>query len=258
MSDLKPCPFCGKEPSQTTAELGDRPCFYYECGNPKCHAAEMGWHDTEQEARDAWNNRPIEDALRKEIAQLQADNRSLVEQMNAIANVCPSTDEYKIELRNLNHIPESPKKDDVEKPKPESENIIHGHIPADMRLIYIDLDKYKVGDWVEIESPHTKGKTFVSVIKEMPNQEHRTVHVNSYCGGYYEIMESQIVRKLKPSEVIVNIGCLSGTVEKAYGEKKGTFILNGLSGQRNVLWLSMLGSKTRKLVEGLLKAQKDE
>ena len=85
MSDLKPCPFCGKDPNQTTAELGDRPCFYYECENPKCHAAEMGWHDTEQEAIDAWNTRPIEDALRKEIAQLQADNRSLVEQMNQMA-----------------------------------------------------------------------------------------------------------------------------------------------------------------------------
>ena len=35
---------------------------------------------------------------------------------DAIADVCPSTDEYKIELRNLNHIPESPKQDDVEKP----------------------------------------------------------------------------------------------------------------------------------------------
>ena len=85
MSDLKPCPFCGKEPNQMTAELGDRPCFYYECENPKCQAAEMGWHDTEQEAIDAWNTRPIEDALRKEIAQLQADNRSLVEQMNQMA-----------------------------------------------------------------------------------------------------------------------------------------------------------------------------
>jgi Lar family restriction alleviation protein len=85
MSDLKPCPFCGKEPNQTSTELGDRPCFYYECDNPKCGATEMGWHNTEQEARDAWNNRPIEDALRKEIAKLQADNRSLVEQMNQTA-----------------------------------------------------------------------------------------------------------------------------------------------------------------------------
>ena len=85
MSNLKPCPFCGKDPNQATAELGDRPCFYYECENPKCGAAEKGWHDTEKEAINAWNTRPIEDALRKEIAQLQADNRSLVEQMNAMA-----------------------------------------------------------------------------------------------------------------------------------------------------------------------------
>ena len=55
MSDLKPCPFCGKEQNKRTAELDDSPCFYYECENPKCGASEMGWHDTEQEARDAWN-----------------------------------------------------------------------------------------------------------------------------------------------------------------------------------------------------------
>ena len=71
MSNLKPCPFCGKDPNQTTAELGDRPCFYYECENPKCHAAEWGWHDTEQEAIDAWNNRPIEDALQARIDELE-------------------------------------------------------------------------------------------------------------------------------------------------------------------------------------------
>ena len=51
MSDLKPCPFCGKDPSKTATELGDRPCFYYECENPKCRAAEYGWHDTEQERK---------------------------------------------------------------------------------------------------------------------------------------------------------------------------------------------------------------
>ena len=77
MSNLKPCPFCGKEPNQKGTELGDRPCFYYECENPKCGASEMGWHDTEQEAIDAWNNRPIEDALRKEIAQLKKDKLDL-------------------------------------------------------------------------------------------------------------------------------------------------------------------------------------
>lgn len=145
-------------------------------------------------------------------------------------------------------------------PEHESKNIIHGNIPPDMRLKYIDLDKYKVGDWVEIESPHTKGKTFVSVIKEMPNQEHRTVHVNSYCGGYYEIMESQIVRKLKPSEVIVKIGCLSGTVRPV--STNGTHIWFHLIGVDDktiaTIRISCLDKETRKLVEGLLKAQEEE
>jgi len=115
MSNLKPCPFCGTEPNHMTSELGDRPCFYYECDNPKCGAAEKGWHDTEQEAINAWNTRPIEDALRKEIAQLKKDrlefkaqcfhkdetisvlknritelefdNRSLVEQINQMVHI---------------------------------------------------------------------------------------------------------------------------------------------------------------------------
>lgn len=88
-------------------------------------------------------------------------------------------------------------------------------------------------------------------------------------GGHYNIRSpydelgcsvypENITRKLSPSEVIVRIGCMSGTVEKAYGEKKGTFILSGLSGQRNVLWLSMLDTETRSLVESLLNAQEEE
>jgi Lar family restriction alleviation protein len=72
MSELKPCPFCGTKPHPITADLLTRPCFYYECENKTCHAAEKGWHDTEQEAIDAWNTRPIEEALRTRITELQA------------------------------------------------------------------------------------------------------------------------------------------------------------------------------------------
>lgn len=68
---LKPCPFCGTKPHHITADLLTRPCFYYECENKTCHAAEKGWHDTEQEAIDAWNTRPIEDALQARIAELE-------------------------------------------------------------------------------------------------------------------------------------------------------------------------------------------
>jgi len=110
---LKPCPFCGTKPHPITADLLTRPCFYYECENKTCHAAEKGWHDTEQEAIDAWNSRPIEDALQAEIEtltgkldsakysdaqfrekakllqaeidQLRKDNQALVQQVNALA-----------------------------------------------------------------------------------------------------------------------------------------------------------------------------
>lgn len=77
MTELKPCPFCGTKPHPITAYLLTRPCFYYECENKTCHAEEKGWHDTEQEAIDAWNTRPIEDKLNARIAELEAENAIL-------------------------------------------------------------------------------------------------------------------------------------------------------------------------------------
>ena len=76
MSDLKPCPFCGtsNEKHNNIVKLYDDEYYAYEYCNA-CGARVYA----------NWNNRPIEDALRKEIAQLQADNRSLVEQMNQMA-----------------------------------------------------------------------------------------------------------------------------------------------------------------------------
>ncbi len=122
--------------------------------------------------------------------------------------------------------------------------------------------KYKVGDWVEVESSHTKGKTFVSVIKEMPNQKHYTVHVNSSFGGYtvYGVMERQIVRKLKPSEVRIRIGCLEGTVEAV--SNKGIHLWFHLVRDDGhliaTIRISNLDPHTRELVESLLKAQEEE
>lgn len=76
MSDLKPCPFCGtsNEKHNNIVKLYDDEYYAYEYCNA-CGARVYA----------NWNTRPIEDALRKEIAQLQADNRSLVEQMNQMA-----------------------------------------------------------------------------------------------------------------------------------------------------------------------------
>ena len=108
--------------------------------------------------------------------------------------------------------------------------------------------QYKVGDWVEVY-----GKQHLIIGR--PYIEDNDWLMNDVYGNQEKYHEIDITRKLVPSEVVIRIGCLSGTVEKAHGEYKGTFILRGLSGQRNVLWLSMLDTTTRKLVESLLKAQ---
>ncbi len=239
---------------------------------------------------------------------------------DAIADVCPSTDEYKIELCNLYHIPESPKQDDVEKPlrsmiaeakaigknirtyyqdivftpqalesclnqgkfrwwnicnwelttreqnyfpsistsndmpKPESENIIHGHIPADMRLKYFHLYEFKVGDWVEWSEG--LGISYQSQITRVSQS---AVYSKGIC-----IPLKIITKKLKPSEVVIHVGCLSGTVKDLSYAEDGRFWLIGKvtercpGGMYAILYGEMLDTPTRKLVEGLLRAQEEE
>ena len=54
---LKPCPFCGKKQSEWSPDCA--------CGNPALDSMTKG----------AWNRRPIEDALRARIAELEAERR---------------------------------------------------------------------------------------------------------------------------------------------------------------------------------------
>ena len=95
MSDLKPCPFCGGNEVQlyidddrTAEELGLF-SYYREIVCRHCGLSNKSIYANRDRVENAaikhWNTRPIEDALRKEIAQLQTDNRSLVEQMNKMA-----------------------------------------------------------------------------------------------------------------------------------------------------------------------------
>ncbi len=184
---------------------------------------------------------------------------------DAIADVCPSTDEYKIELCNLNHIPESPKKDDVEKPKPESENIIHGHIPADMRLKYIDLVRYKVGDSVICEyhrSPLPKQVSYERIIDIndvtiVTQSQDGSVCEYDINGNHGDINGWHIDRVISPCEHIVTIGCLSGTVRPV--STNGIHIWFHLIGVDDkiiaTIRISSLDKQTRELVEGLLEAQ---
>jgi len=61
MSELKPCPFCGKMPAAQ--------CSSAICINDDCELSDY-WRGLED---DSWNTRPIEDALNARIAKLEAE-----------------------------------------------------------------------------------------------------------------------------------------------------------------------------------------
>ena len=68
MSELKPCPFCGSEQPQDSKDDGNVP---YEFGMSRsCNSCSAA-------VNLGWNTRPIEDALRKRIAELEEECASL-------------------------------------------------------------------------------------------------------------------------------------------------------------------------------------
>ena len=60
--ELRPCPFCNIPPASKTSKIDGKE--YYSCFNADC--PNVSWLTA-----DEWNTRPIEDALRAEIARLQ-------------------------------------------------------------------------------------------------------------------------------------------------------------------------------------------
>ena len=66
--ELKPCPFCGSEQPQDSKDDGNVP---YEFGMSRsCNSCSAA-------VNLGWNTRPIEDALNKRIADLEAECASL-------------------------------------------------------------------------------------------------------------------------------------------------------------------------------------
>ena len=55
---LKPCPFCGGEAEEYEYYFGDSrtPSYTVNCKNEVC-GAEIGWHEKQKEANQAWNTR---------------------------------------------------------------------------------------------------------------------------------------------------------------------------------------------------------
>jgi len=106
--------------------------------------------------------------------------------------------------------------------------------------------QYKVGDWVEWSEG--LGISYQSQITRVSQS---AVYSKGIC-----IPLKIITRKLKPSQVVVKIGCLSGTVEKS-PFPKFEFILATEAGGCRILF-DALDAPTSKLVKGLLKAQDEE
>ena len=71
MSEMKPCPFCGNEPTVTN-EFDDEVLFYGCTKDIDCPLYDAPFVNLEN-----WNNRPIEDALHARIAELEAENAML-------------------------------------------------------------------------------------------------------------------------------------------------------------------------------------
>jgi len=110
---------------------------------------------------------------------------------------------------------------------------------------------YKVGDWVE----YKKGK------------HHQVDSVHDGCCylsygkgcGCFSALYSDITRKLDPSEVVIRIGCLSGTV--TYAISDDCFLLAKVNDPQHracCIDMSMLDTPTREMVESLLRAQEEK
>lgn len=67
---LKSCPFCGWEAKLT--DLKQAPESWVEC--TECGARTRFFSNSEEDAVSAWNARPIEDALQKELDEAREDN----------------------------------------------------------------------------------------------------------------------------------------------------------------------------------------
>lgn len=125
---------------------------------------------------------------------------------------------------------------------------------------------FKVGDWVEIDF---KGKLSHRQVVSVHDNGIRVklVGVSSLLSfdGKNNIVSMRLVRKLKPSEVVIQIGCLSGTVRCCENEficPESTpnnpchFVLqNQITGFWSIIYFKMLDAPTRELVQSLLKAQ---
>jgi hypothetical protein len=124
------------------------------------------------------------------------------------------------------------------------------------------LADVRVGDWVEMDY---KGTLYHRQVISVHDNGIRVEFVGATpllsFDGKNNMVSMRLVRKLSPSEVIIHIGCLSGTVRKSLyddgQELSDEFLLYQDRVNYAIIPFTMLDAPTRKLVESLLKAQEE-
>jgi hypothetical protein len=118
--------------------------------------------------------------------------------------------------------------------------------------LYEPHHDFNVGDWVEFRD--------IEGIKHGIIEGRREEYIVLCNGISQSVGDKFITRKLDPSEVVVHIGCLSGTVAPGCSDAIIMIVPIGYNGFGDVaiIPVAMLDAPTRSLVGKLLKAQEEE
>lgn len=117
-----------------------------------------------------------------------------------------------------------------------------------------DATQYKAGDWVECKD--LAGVPAQCKVLEI--SKHNVI-LECTTGHIWLLPHNNIIRKLSPSEIIVTIGCLSGTIAKSCDPNYFLMLHSRPATDCNhsMIRFSAIDKETRSLVESLLKAQKE-
>lgn len=115
--------------------------------------------------------------------------------------------------------------------------------------------QYKVGDWV-------KCKDLAGVpaqCKVLEISKHNVI-LECTTGHIWSLPHNNIIRKLSPSEIIVTIGCLSGTIAKSCDPNYFLMLHSRpiTDCNHSMIRFTAIDKETREFVEGLLEAQEEE
>jgi hypothetical protein len=121
-------------------------------------------------------------------------------------------------------------------------------IPDGWQIYEEPQPAYKVGDWAKYDID-----SYLRVI-ETPGRERTLCKTLS---GVIVYPYTSCLTKVSPSEVVIHIGCLSGTVAQCGDKEEEVFALR-TKNNAAIIPVAMLDAPTRELVESLLKAQEEK